>query len=146
MRKRKGKGCPITEALQLIGDKWTILIIRDLAISSKRTTEILASLHPISSRTLMMRLRDMEAENLIERKDFGGNPPRVEYALTERGFLFLPLLLELKTLGEKLGCSECHERKNNTGDYCEACPKHFVSASKEIQPPKHELDDSVFLL
>lgn len=146
MRKRKGKGCPITGVLQLIGDKWTILVIRDLAGGSKRTTEILSSLHPISSRTLMMRLRDMEAENLIERKNFGGNPPRVEYTLTERGLLFLPLLTELKTLGEKLGCSDCHERRSTIGDYCEACPNRLSLVSKEIQPTKHELDESVFLL
>ena len=146
MRKRKGNGCPITGALQLIGDKWTILIVRDLAIGSKRTTEILASLHPISSRTLMMRLRDMENEKLISRETFGGNPPRVEYALTERGLLFLPLLLELKVLGEKLGCSKCHERKHNTGGYCQVCPNRLSAVIQETPPTKHELDDSVFLL
>jgi DNA-binding HxlR family transcriptional regulator len=146
MRRRKGKGCPVTAALQLIGDKWTILIIRDLAVGSKRTTELLASLYPISSRTLLMRLREMENDNFIERKDFGGNPPRVEYSLTERGLLFLPFLAELKKLGEVLGCGECEVRKANTGEYCLACPSRVLLIQKQDHLSRHELDDSVFLL
>lgn len=146
MRRRKGKGCPVTGALQFIGDKWSILIIRDLVNGSKRTTELLTSLHPISSRTLLMRLREMESDEFIERTDYGDNPPRVEYALTEKGLLFLPFLLELKKLGENLGCGECEERKLNAGDYCEACPNRFLTIQKQNIQARHELDDSVFLL
>jgi DNA-binding HxlR family transcriptional regulator len=146
MRRRKGKGCPVTGALQLIGDKWTILIIRDLVNGSKRTTELLADLHPISSRTLLMRLREMESDQFIERTDYGGNPPRVEYTLTERGRLFLPFLSELKKLGEHLGCGECEERNSTAGDYCEACPNRSLAVQKQTTQPRHELDESVFLL
>lgn len=146
MRRRKGKGCPVTAVLQFIGDKWTILIIRDLAIGSKRTTELLSSLYPISSRTLLMRLREMENDNFIERTDYGGNPPRVEYSLTGRGLLFLPFLNELKKLGENLGCGECEERKANAGEYCLACPNRLLTLQKQTHVSKHELDDSVFLL
>ncbi len=147
MRRRKGKGCPLTGALQLIGDKWTILIIRDLSVSPKRTTELLKSLQPISSRTLLARLREMEEDLFIERKDFGGNPPRVEYTLSERGRLFVPFLEELKKLGERLECGECEERKYNVGNYCEACPNSFLPASQnQMVPNKHELDDAIFLL
>lgn len=146
MRRRKGKGCPVTGALQLIGDKWTILIIRELVNGSKRTTELLASLHPISSRTLLMRLREMEKDEFIERTDYGGNPPRVEYALAKRGLLFLPFLSELKRLGENLECGSCEERKLNAGDYCEACPNRLLTIQKQNIQSSHELDDSVFLL
>lgn len=145
MRRRKGNGCPVTGALQLIGDKWTILIIRDLATGSKRTSELLESL-PISSRTLLMRLREMESDGFIERQDYKGTPPRVEYNLTERGFLFLPLLEELKRLGESLECGACEERFDNTGNYCEACPNRLLPTQKQELPSRHELDDSVFLL
>jgi DNA-binding HxlR family transcriptional regulator len=146
LRRRKGNGCPVTATLQLMGDKWTILIIRDLAIGSRRTTELLSSLYPISSRTLLMRLREMENDNFIERRDYGGNPPRVEYLLTGRGLLFLPFLAELKKLGEKLGCGDCEERKAKVNDYCLACPNRHLSSQKQTQLSKHELDDSVFLL
>ncbi len=80
-----GDGCPVTSALGLIGDKWTLLVVRDLAGGARRTTELLTSLHPISSRTLLGRLRDMEQDQFIERRSHGGSPPHVEYELTKRG-------------------------------------------------------------
>jgi len=147
VRRRRGKGCPVTGALQLIGDKWTILIIRELSTAPKRTTELLKSLYPISSRTLLARLREMEEDNFIKRKDFGGNPPKVEYTLSERGRLFIPFLEEVKKLGERLECGECEERKDNVGDYCEACPSKIIAVRQNQRVAlKHELDDSVFLL
>src|SRR5215210_4672324 len=81
MRRREGDGCPVAGALQLVGDKWTMLVVRDLFRGPKRTTELLTALHPISSRTLVARLRDMEQDALVERRDYGGSPPHVEYAL-----------------------------------------------------------------
>ena len=81
MRRREGDGCPVAGALQMVGDKWTMLVVRDLASGARRMTDILDGLYPISSRTLVQRLRDMENDGLLERKDYGGNPPRVEYAL-----------------------------------------------------------------
>jgi DNA-binding HxlR family transcriptional regulator len=124
-----------------------MLVIRDLAGGPKRTTELLMSLHPISSRTLLGRLRDMEADEFIERRDYGGNPPRVEYELTKRGQLLIPFLTELKKLGEQLGCGECEERKQNIGTYCEACPNRFpFEPVTHHSPQRHEIDDSVFLL
>ncbi len=82
MRRREGDGCPMTGALQIVGDKWTLLVVRDLVSGAKRTTELLNRLHPISSRTLAGRLRDMQRDALIERMDYGGSPPHVEYKLT----------------------------------------------------------------
>ena len=73
--------------------------------------ELLNSLFPISSRTLVGRLRDMEKDRLVERTDFGGNPPHIEYALTERGMLLLPLLESLRQLGLALNCNDCEDRK-----------------------------------
>ena len=93
MRKREGDGCPIAGALQLVGDKWTLLVVRDLAGGPRRTTELIDGLFPISSRTLVDRLRDMEGDGLIERMDYGGQPPHVEYRLTERGLSLLPVML-----------------------------------------------------
>ena len=123
MRRREGDGCPVAGALQLVGDKWTMLVVRDLFQGPKRTTELLSALHPISSRTLVGRLRDMEHDRLVERKDYGGSPPHVEYFLTARGRLLVPLLESLRRLGETLDCNECEDRRARAGSYCEACPR-----------------------
>ena len=148
MRRREGDGCPVTGALQMVGDKWTMLVARDLITGPKRTTELLAALHPISSRTLVGRLRDMEQDALVERRDFGGSPPHVEYILTERGRLLLPLLDALRKLGETLDCNACADRKEHTGDYCAACPHNDdeEQASRPSAPMRRERDDSIVLL
>ncbi len=148
MRRREGDGCPVTGALQLVGDKWTMLVVRDLARGARRTTELLTNLHPISSRTLVGRLRDMENDRLVERHDFGGSPPHVEYVLTERGRLLMPLLDALQRLGEALDCNNCEERKLRTGSYCDICPHTSGGVSRPASPHTRrvEPDDSIVLL
>jgi DNA-binding HxlR family transcriptional regulator len=123
-----------------------MLVVRDLVAGPKRTTELLAALHPISSRTLVGRLRDMERDALIERRDLGGSPPHVEYVLTERGRRLLPFLDALRRLGQSLDCNDCEDRKQRLGDYCDACPR-----GSEVEPPRaparrREPDDSIVLL
>lgn len=146
MRRREGDGCPVAGALQLVGDKWTMLVVRDLALGPKRTRELIAALYPISSRTLVGRLRDMERDEIVERRAHGGSPPRVEYVLTERGRLLLPFLDALRKLGESLDCSECEDRKEHLGDYCDACPRHHTEAPARAPASRRERDDSIVLL
>jgi DNA-binding HxlR family transcriptional regulator len=134
----------------MIGDKWTLLVARDLASGPKRTMEIHTSLFPISSRTLVARLRDMEKDQLIIRTDFGGNPPHIEYSLTERGLLLLPMVDALRVLGQSLDCNQCEDRKKHAGYYCEACPKNVEVNRVEPLPrppaPRRQRDDSIVLL
>jgi DNA-binding HxlR family transcriptional regulator len=106
--------------------------------------ELLNSLFPISSRTLVQRLRDMEHDRLIDRTDFGGNPPHIEYALTERGMLLLPLLESLRQLGLTLKCNECEDRLNRVGAYCEPCPNNESGA--ELPSTRRSKDESIVLL
>lgn len=153
MRRREIDGCPIAGALQLIGDKWTLLVVRDLASGPKRTMELHAGLFPISSRTLVQRLRDMEKDKLVKRTDFGGNPPRIEYGLTDRGRLLLPMVDALRALGESLDCNECEDRKKQIGFYCETCPRNFVDYEPEpltrstpAPARRRQRDDSIVLL
>ncbi|HEX9422050.1 MAG TPA: helix-turn-helix domain-containing protein [Pyrinomonadaceae bacterium] len=153
MRRREIDGCPVAGALQMIGDKWTLLIARDLAAGPRRTMELHTGLFPISSRTLVARLRDMVKDNLIERTDFGGNPPHIEYALTERGRVLLPLVDALRVVGQTLHCNQCEDRKRHLGFYCEACPEHIPPAqeepmSREVPLPsaRRRRDDSIVLL
>lgn len=158
MRRRKIDGCPIAGALQLIGDKWTMLVVRDLFAGPKRTTELLEDLHPISSRTLMGRLREMEQDELILRNNYGGLPRRVEYELTERGRRLIPLLDALMKAGQALDCNQCEDRKESAGYYCDFCPlprgeSSFIEAPPPIleseptpQPTRRQKDDSIVLL
>ena len=125
----------------MLGDKWTMLIVRELLAGPKRTMELLNSLFPISSRTLVQRLRDMENDRLVERTDFGGNPPHIEYALTERGMLLIPLLESLRQLGLALKCNECEDRLQRVGAYCEPCP-----LNTEIPTNRRSKDESIVLL
>lgn len=159
--RRKIDGCPIAGALQLLGDKWTMLVVRDLFGGPKRTTELLEDLYPISSRTLMGRLKEMEKDNLILRNNYGGLPRRVEYELTDRGRLLGPLLEALMRVGQVLDCNECEDRKQQLGYYCDFCPllsdeRAFAreSFTEEVPPfrepelprTRREKDDSIVLL
>lgn len=154
MRRRKIDGCPIAGALQLIGDTWTLLVVRDLCLGPKRTTELLEDLHPISSRTLMGRLREMEQDDLILRNNYGGLPRRVEYELTERGRKLIPLLNALMEAGQALHCNECEDRKESAGYYCDFCPhrRGAIEFTNEpeliepIRPVRRPKDDSIVLL
>jgi DNA-binding HxlR family transcriptional regulator len=152
LRKREGDGCPIAGALQLVGDKWTMMVVRDLAGGARRMTELLEGLLPISSRTLVDRLRDMEGDGLVDRIDYGGNPPHVEYRLTERGLLLLPLLEALRQVGQALGCNDCEDRRTRLGIYCEACPLNDYQAPVSKKEParaptyRKEQDDPIVLL
>ena len=146
MKRRELDGCPITGALQMLGDKWTMLVVRELLSGPKRTMELLNSLYPISRRTLDGRLSDMEKDALVERTDFGGNPPHIEYALTERGMLLLPLLESLRQLGLALGCNECEDRRRRLGAYCEPCPYNENGIEMPVAPPRRHKDDSIVLL
>ena len=124
-----------------------MLVVRDLVSGPKRTTELLAALHPISSRTLLGRLRDMERDALVARQDYGGSPPHVEYALTTRGRRLLPFLDALRLLGQSLDCNECADRKERLGDYCEACPQRESGEPTHQAPARRrERDDSIVLL
>ena len=149
MRRRKGDGCPVTGALQLVGDRWTLLVARELVRGARRTTDLLASLHPISSRTLLGRLRDMERDALVERRNRGGSPPCVEYNLTGRGRLLVPVLDALRELGDALGCDGCDERRQGAlGAFCGVCPRDSAHA-REAEAPHarhHARDDSIVLL
>ncbi|MDT7781160.1 MAG: hypothetical protein QOC99_3672 [Acidobacteriota bacterium] len=145
MRRREGDGCPVWGALQVVGDKWTLLIVRDLSGAPRRTTELLTRLQPISSRTLVDRLKDMERDSLIERLDRGGSPPHVEYRLTERGRLLTPLIEALRAAGRALDCNACEDRLNRQGSYCDSCPHAGHSAG--VPPPRRApTDDSIVLL
>ena len=78
--------CPVETALVLMGDRWKLLIVRELLTGTKRFGELKKSLNGISQKVLTQHLRIMEERGLITRKIYAEVPPRVEYSLTELGF------------------------------------------------------------
>ena len=85
LKKNDLPACPVETALALMGDKWKVLIIRDLLTGTKRFGELKKSLSGISQKVLTQNLRAMEANGLVLRKVYAEVPPRVEYSLTEIG-------------------------------------------------------------
>src|SRR6187549_1349987 len=106
--------CPVCRTAEVISGKWTLLVIRDLAAGSSRFCELERSLEGISPRTLSLRLRALEEQGVVERHTFPEVPPRVEYALTDKGRALVPIIESMRVYGsEWLGangsCAEAPE-------------------------------------
>ena len=82
--------CPVETTLMLIGDKWKVLILRDLMGGTKRFGELKKSIGHVTQKVLTAQLRDMEEKKLLTRKVYAEVPPRVEYRLTELGESLMP--------------------------------------------------------
>jgi DNA-binding HxlR family transcriptional regulator len=93
--------CPVCRTAEIISGKWTLLIIRDLADSSLRFCELERSLKGISPRTLSLRLRALEEQGIVERRTYPEVPPRVEYALTNKGTALVPLIEDMRSYGRR---------------------------------------------
>ncbi len=97
--------CSVAACAEIIGAKWTVLLVHDLSEGPRRFTQIEHSCAGISPRTLAERLRWLEAEGIVARRSYAESPPRVEYELTEKGAALLPLVTEMRRFGhEWLGC------------------------------------------
>lgn len=93
--------CPVETSLILMGDRWKMLIVRDLLTGTKRFGELKKSLDGISQKVLTQHLRIMEETGLIRRKVYAEVPPRVEYSLTETGFSLKTIHDAMWAWGEK---------------------------------------------
>ena len=100
MPARDLPACPVETTLMLIGDKWKVLILRDLMPGTKRFGELKKSIGHVSQKVLTAQLRDMEATGLVSRRVYAEVPPRVEYTLTELGCSLKPVLDALWDWGE----------------------------------------------
>lgn len=93
--------CPVETTLTLIGDKWKVLIIRDLLTGTKRFGELKKSIGSVSQKVLTAQLRAMEENGLLSRTVYAEVPPRVEYTLTETGYSLKPILDSMWAWGTK---------------------------------------------
>ena len=91
--------CPVETTLSLIGDKWKVLILRDLMPGTKRFGELKRSIGSVSQKVLTAQLRDMEEKGLVTRTVYAEVPPRVEYTLTETGYSLRPILDAMERWG-----------------------------------------------
>lgn len=99
--------CPVCRTAEIVCGKWTLLVIRDLAEGRSRFCELERSLRGISPRTLSLRLRALEEEGIVERHTYPEVPPRVEYALTDKGRALVPLIEDMRTYGRQWLGVEC---------------------------------------
>ena len=93
--------CPIARTARLVGDTWTLLIVRDLLTGPKRFGQLQESLGNISPKTLSQRLKMLEGADLITRQAYAEIPPRVEYDLTETGQALSSIIKALTDFGER---------------------------------------------
>ena len=101
MQSEKGfPACPVETTLMLIGDKWKVLILRDLLPGTKRFGELKKSIGSVSQKVLTAQLRDMEEKGLVRRQVYAEVPPRVEYSLTDLGKSLKPILDAMQAWGE----------------------------------------------
>ncbi|MBI3360003.1 MAG: helix-turn-helix transcriptional regulator [Chloroflexi bacterium] len=94
------KRCPVADTAALIGSKWVLLILRDLAEGTKRFGELEKSLE-ISPRTLSARLDELEQAGVVARQCYAEVPPRVEYSLTEKGRALIPIVEAMRAYGKE---------------------------------------------
>jgi DNA-binding HxlR family transcriptional regulator len=95
----RNANCPVCRTAEIVCSKWTMLVIRDLSEGRSRFCELERSLEGISPRTLSLRLRVLEEEGIVARKTYPEVPPRVEYALTEKGRALAPLIEDMRRYG-----------------------------------------------
>jgi DNA-binding HxlR family transcriptional regulator len=99
--------CPVLATAQIVSGKWTLLVLRDLALGSRRFSELQRSLAGISPRTLSLRLRVLEQEGVVVRRSYSEVPPRVEYALTPKGVDLLPIVEAMRDYGSRWLAADC---------------------------------------
>ena len=102
MAKEQNEECPVAAALDIIGERWTLLVVRDLLrLGARRFQDLELSLSGVSPNTLSARLKRLEEAGIVERRFYEEHPPRAEYVLTEKGRALGPIVLALKKWGEK---------------------------------------------
>ena len=94
--------CPVARTLDIVGERWTILVLRDLFLfGPRRFQDLQNSLSGMAPNTLSARIKTLEDEGIIESRLYSEHPPRSEYALTDKGLALQPALLALRDWGEK---------------------------------------------
>jgi DNA-binding HxlR family transcriptional regulator len=127
--KSYGQECPVAQTLDILGDRWTLLIVRDLFLGRTKFAEFQASLQGIPTNLLGDRLKQLEEHGIVTRHFYSEHPPRAEYVLTEKGRALDPVLGALTEFGNRfMDCDGAANRVHSTcGEplrlrwYCSHC-------------------------
>ena len=131
--------CPTDIAVQILANKWTIIIVRELMSGTKRPSDLEKRLRGISAKTLSERLHDLQSLGLVERQTHPEVPPRVEYSLTELGMHLDRLMLALKEFG--MLWQIAMDEDGYRGDRCKECPNFTrVEYTNEVCPSVADLN------
>ena len=146
--------CPVARAESVVGDRWTVLILRELFMGSHRFEEIQAQTEG-TPQMIAARLKKLEAEGLVERRLYNERPKRYEYHLTEKGEAFYPVVLALRAWGETWCKSADEGRAINyphrtcggpagLGPVCESCglPLRRDELTAELNPAYQDERDA----
>jgi DNA-binding HxlR family transcriptional regulator len=93
--------CPVARTLDALGDRWTMLILRDLSWGRMKFSALLESLEGISPNVLSERLKKLEQIGMVNRAFYSDHPPRAEYKLSQKGQGFVPVLIAMRVFGEQ---------------------------------------------
>jgi DNA-binding HxlR family transcriptional regulator len=138
--------CPVARTEDVVGDRWTVLILRELFMGTHRFEEIQAQTEA-TPQMVATRLKKLQADGLVERRNYSKRPLRYEYHLTEKGDAFYPVLLALRAWGETwckspkedLAIRYTHQscgKPAGLGPTCESCgqPLHRKDLKGELNP------------
>ncbi len=95
------KHCPVARTLDIVGERWTLLVLRDLFLHGPRRYQDLQDSLGVAPNTLAARLKTLEEGGFVERKLYSDSPPRLEYHLTEKGKSFGPVMRALRDWGQR---------------------------------------------
>jgi DNA-binding HxlR family transcriptional regulator len=124
------QACPIARTLDIIGDRWTLLIIRDLFLGRTRFNEFRQSTPRISPKLLSERLKRLEEEDLVERDLLAGYPPRAEYRLTAKGRSLFPVLFAMGSWGFEHLFADEPELRSEVDAYLRSAVPEYVRMSE----------------
>jgi DNA-binding HxlR family transcriptional regulator len=140
MPKKYGQSCPVARSLEFLGERWTLLIVRDLLTGPRKFQDFSASLAGVTPAVLSSRLKVLEGRGIVARRLYSEHPPRAEYALTDRGVELRPVVRALGIWGARhLGSSWTfvHEACGSNVEiayYCPTCDKTVVNEEVKRRP------------
>jgi len=122
--------CPIARTLDVIGDRWTLIIIRDLFLGRNRFNEFRQSKPRISPKLLSERLKRLEEQGLVERALLDGYPPRAEYRLTPKGRSLVPVLFAIGTWGFEYLFTDEPELRYEVDQFLRSSVPEYIAMSE----------------
>jgi len=140
--KEYGVGCPVAKSLEFLGERWTLLVVRDLLRGAKKFADFQASLKGVAPGVLSHRLKVLEEHGIVRRRLYSDHPPRAEYTLTERGLALRPVVRALAIFGaqhldaELVLVHDACETPVEMAYYCPQCEERITADESSYRPQK----------